>query len=206
MKKKIIIYLIIATLPTVLTTTNNINIRALQDEFARVGIYNPQSPELYNEQRAAELLKQLDTKYYRTLGQALRKEQLESLQRRPATDELHRLQQENQQLRNQINALEDERRRRPADNCQEQLRLCRERLQQFAELASRTITGLNEFERLMIAAGHELESSAAWGISTPENREQRIANARQFIDAGRTQVQGLNNLRNSLEALLRASR
>lgn len=186
------------------------NIPQLLSEFNKVGTFKPQAPNEFNEQRAWEIVRLME-KAQPTRARQLELDLRRSLDIRSGTQatsnaELLRLQQENEQLRNRTRNLEEEneqlRNRRPAtDDCQEQLRACRERMEQFGQLASRTISGLNDFERAILAAAHELDISPVWGFSTPENREQRLASARLFIEAARTQVQGLSGLRDSLERL-----
>lgn len=181
-----------------------INLRELQQEFVRVGIYKPQSPELYDERRAAEILALLATNpAYTQLAQTMRRQELESLRQRAPSSmqaELLRLRQENEQLRNRRPVQTNE----PVD-CQAQLSACRERLDLFFQLASRTISRLNDFERVIIAAAHELEGSTGWGFATSQNRARRLVNAERFIDEARAQVQGLSSLRIDFERLFLAS-
>lgn len=182
------------------------NIPQLLSEFNRVGTFKPQAPNDFNEQRAWEIVRMMETASP-TRAPRLELDLRRSLDARSGTTVgSSRLQKENQQLRDRISRLEADQQRQSTraaetENCPAQLQACRERLDLFSQLASRVITSLNDFERIIIAAAHELENSAGWGFSTPENRDQRMASAEQFINTARTQVQSLGNLRTGIEQL-----
>lgn len=108
MMKKIIVSFLVLTPPVF---TSSINLPKLQAEFNTVGIYNPASPSDYNEQRATEILKCLESnRHYRPLAQRLRSEQQTSLANIAASSSpsaLILLQQENEQLRKHAQHLQE---------------------------------------------------------------------------------------------------
>jgi hypothetical protein len=96
----------------------------LRSEFNQIGIYKPSNPNNYNEQRANEILNELNTGGFSGMGKRLRIQQLESLRLRPAAPQpsktapptkaapvqpsINPLQQQNEQLQNQIQQLQQQ--------------------------------------------------------------------------------------------------
>lgn len=213
MKKR---YQLLLCLLTQQMTVNSagINIPRLQEEFNRVGLYNPLSPGVYNEQRAAQILNQLQKNAaYRPLANNLRRQQLESLLKIPTSQaEMLRLQQENQQMRDriaQLNLENEQLRRRsgtgpsmgatgtPASNAE--LKACEEKVRRFSQLASQVISGLNEFERIILDFEYNVEESESGFFQWIYRRANETA--QRFINSARTQIQNLSTIRSNLEAL-----
>lgn len=107
MKKIIVSFLVL----TPYAFSSSINLPKLQAEFNIVGIYNPASPSDYNEQRATEILKCLESnRHYRPLAQRLRSEQKASFADITASSSpsaLISLKQENEQLRKHAQHLQE---------------------------------------------------------------------------------------------------
>ncbi|MEX0849405.1 MAG: hypothetical protein WD055_04190 [Candidatus Dependentiae bacterium] len=120
--KKIILFLILFYAHIEAISPGRAN--QLRTEFNQIGIYNPSNPGNYNEQRADEILNELNTGGFRGMGKRLRIQQLESLRLRPTAPQPSRsapptravpvhprvitLQQQNEQLRNQIQQLQQQ--------------------------------------------------------------------------------------------------
>jgi gas vesicle protein len=101
-------------------------------------------------------------------------------------DETQRLREQIRQLQEQVTTQAELQSK--ISECDKNLRLLQETAAQIFPLASRTITGLNEFERLILAAGHEYKNKR------PDGTEE-------FIDAALSQVTAMQEIRENLEKL-----